>query len=1302
LVTVSWTAPSSDGGSPITGYTVTSVPGAKTASTGGSAATAEVTGLTNGVAYRFTVTATNASGTSPPSASSDPVTPEAPGPPEAPAITGVTARDSAVDLSWAPPGPAVPTLTGYTINVYAGGSEVTTASEPASATEAVVGGLTNGTQYVFTIAAVNSSGTGPASPVSPAITPRPAAAPMAPAGLQVIPQNGQIQVGWAAPPDGGSPITSYTVTVQPATVPPVTTGGTTTVATVTGLTNGTAYTVSVTAANKAGTGPADTAGPVTPAASIAPGAPGNLTAVTTAPGTVALQWTPPASSGTSAITGYTVTATPGGSQVTSDQCGSTAPVECTATMAGLSSATAYTFAVTATSAAGTGAASNATRAVTPNLVVKQSPVVLSAASLATLRSAGTDGTLIFEQPPAQVTGLTAGDLVKINPVAAAPQGYLGTVSRASTQGGLFVVSTTPASLDDEYSAFQAALRVPFSPASIDPLAPGVRLARPERAGRPYLSATTPDGVNWSWQNNSLVISLQTSLLGGDSTQGGAPGAGVGPAAEIDGTIALTPILTAFDQNGFIGFTVGGSVKAKLDAILGVTLSAQQTVPLADIPGVPIDVGPLGVVVPELTIAAVLNTNGTVGISYGATYSATVTGSCMIRKSLTSTSGDTCTGSHSQSGLETHSGLYGNLNVSAGIQFGATLVLDFDGLLSVGLTLTPAVNVTVNTTANPWWKVSLGITLGVSTSLFTEPIFTNNSLVKYSFVIDQASGGFGGLFVTPPVANVAPGKSQTFQAATATGPVTTMDWTVIAGPGSISSSGTYTAPVTAFGTAVIQATYNGETARAGVVLQGLNPPKLDSGTRGLVNTLVASWAEPQGTQPDSYEVIAYDLTPPPGANPATTKVVPAPENLGYISGLQPGVEYLVAVIASTGGLTTGSTLSASKPAFIFPVAPQPSVLAGTGFDGDIATSPEEPQLPDDTGTAGTSGAVISGNGQYAFFYTEARSDLAASDIFGVGNEHVYLVREDLATHALDTASVGLAGKPIQAFDPESPGTSKPLLATNDTGTAVAFTGLAGQALVHNFLTNTTWQVDKAAGAYAVTSFGGLSTNGNIVAYVAGATGDVTTVYRQAKGGSPQAIGSTYAAGAAFGYSMSADGNLVAYTNYSSTGQDSIYLYDAATGTNTDLFPANTANNDQLDNPVLSADGSHLALHADLASTCNCEYGVAVKALSGGTATTVTASDIKVRGLDDFPLAVSDGGGTAAYVNITAGQQYGQVSVYRGGKITRLPASADTYPATVSLAAGGSALLYTLWYHSYDSTQATFPDINYPGVFEWQLS
>lgn len=165
---VTWSVPSDDGGSAITRYTVTADPGGAQVEVGGGTTEGVVTGLSAGGTYSFTVSATNSAGTGPDSSPS-PAVVVLSRKPGAPTAVVATAAAESAHLTWAAPaddGGGV--ITGYRITSSAGGSfAVGAATLRATAT-----GLTPGASYTFTVAAINSAGTGPESAASNTVTPR--------------------------------------------------------------------------------------------------------------------------------------------------------------------------------------------------------------------------------------------------------------------------------------------------------------------------------------------------------------------------------------------------------------------------------------------------------------------------------------------------------------------------------------------------------------------------------------------------------------------------------------------------------------------------------------------------------------------------------------------------------------------------------------------------------------------------------------------------------------------------------------------------------------------------------------------------------------------------------------------------------------------------------------------------------------------------------------------------------------------------------------------------------------------------
>ena len=165
-VPITWSAPANNGGSAITGYTITISGGGISRSPITQVGTSYTyTGLTNGTEYTISVVVNNANGSS--SEVSTTATPT--GPPDAPTLpSGLGAPPAAVphktsvDLSWVPAllnTSGLPTL-GY---VVVNGSDIPIEST-AGATSVTVTGLSSGTSYTYYVKAINANGSGPRSP----------------------------------------------------------------------------------------------------------------------------------------------------------------------------------------------------------------------------------------------------------------------------------------------------------------------------------------------------------------------------------------------------------------------------------------------------------------------------------------------------------------------------------------------------------------------------------------------------------------------------------------------------------------------------------------------------------------------------------------------------------------------------------------------------------------------------------------------------------------------------------------------------------------------------------------------------------------------------------------------------------------------------------------------------------------------------------------------------------------------------------------------------------------------------------
>lgn len=223
--------------------------------------------------------------------------------------------------------PALPA--GLSIN-SSNGTISGTPTAASSAAQYIVSATVGGSSAKDTLSIAVSAGTPPGAPT----------------GVTAVGGNAQAVISWSPATAGSAAITVYKALAVEDTAKSCTWTTGALSCTITGLTNGTAYTFVVRATSDVGNGPLSVASaPVTPAT-----VPGSPTAVTATPASsastpsVQVSWTAPTSDGGSAVLSYSVTGAPSGS------CFALPPAT-TCTVTGLS-AGAYTFSVRAISQVG--------------------------------------------------------------------------------------------------------------------------------------------------------------------------------------------------------------------------------------------------------------------------------------------------------------------------------------------------------------------------------------------------------------------------------------------------------------------------------------------------------------------------------------------------------------------------------------------------------------------------------------------------------------------------------------------------------------------------------------------------------------------------------------------------------------------------------------------------------------------------------------------------------------------------------------------------------------------------------------
>lgn len=768
----------------------------------------------------------------------------------APLITEAFSRDSAADVVFLAASQGDAEVAGWSITVTATPGGNTAVVKDPSITSVRVTGLTNGTKYRFTAVETVGNVSSPKSDQSAPVIPRVAGKPLAPTIDSVFGRNGSLVVDWNPAPDHGAPITGYLVTVTPGGKQVSTAPGVTT-ATVTGLTNGTAYTVTVVANNKIGAGKPVTKANATPRLPYAPSKPLSVSALPSTngdQGALDVAWAPPKDDGGKAITAYTTTAQPGGKSVT------VPGGQTKATLAGLDSKTAYTITVTA--ANGTGGretAAGGSAKAKPGFTTGPNTVRLTPASIASI-SKVTKGKVVFANATAQVKALKAKQIIAVEARNPAPRkGLLRKITSVSVSGETVTLVTAEAKLNEAIDTSTLQLAPPTGwtkGGTARSLVPEARVAAEPIGGRL--------GLEFAYKPKS----------DNDSETKSQTETNVGFSAALTGQLTITPdwsmnvdlgVFRINDASVTATATVNASIDGKFTA--SFSSSVEPKTPLVEykFSCVTFWIGWFPVAVcPVFTLSAKATASGSLEFTFTSSYEQTFGG----KLGYTSDNGWYSNDLTTPAVTKFESKMAAQVTVKLELPANLTLLLyDFAG---PGLTLTPSLTFDANSARTPWAQIDLGLVVGLT---FKAPVLDldyNVDVYTGSLNVWKSSEQLTTVAVTPSTTKLLPGK-QVQLAATPVGcstglPIT---WSLGEGARGTLSNGLYTAPAGGSTEDKVIATQGGNSTCSGAtgyayVRSGPNAPSVPQQvtvTKQGANYTI-KWSAPADT---GQELVAYAVT-----------------------------------------------------------------------------------------------------------------------------------------------------------------------------------------------------------------------------------------------------------------------------------------------------------------------------------------------------------------------------------------------------------------------------------------------------------